>query len=204
MDFNDTEVLNRRLDGCTAEEIILWSLENLGPEIAAGSSFLTQSVPLLHILSRLAPEIPVIFIDTGFHSPETLQYRDQLVDLLGLNLRVVDIADLDSESVELIGIDFDDTQPSDGYAPMRLNTMRKDIRGLSCLLSGLRRDQPESGPQLRIFEPHTGGTVKVYPFLNWFRSDAVNYIKWHGLPMHPLYEPSLNRYRKQTVDLSFA
>jgi len=199
MNSHDIKSCLKQLEGRTAEEIIVWSLNNLGPEAAASSSFQTQSVPLLHMLSRIAPETPVIFIDTGFHHPVTLEYRDELVKLLGLNLRIVDIGHLDPETVELIGLDSEESRVSGFRTPLKLDPVRKDIRGLNCLLSDNRRDQSGFGQQLEVLESKIGETVKVYPFLNWFRSDVINYIRWHQLPIHPNYERGLRKYRVQTT-----
>lgn len=199
MNSHEIAKCKQQLEGRTAEEIILWSLNNLGPAAAASSSFQTQSIPLLHMLSRIAPETPVIFIDTGFHSPATIEYRDQLTGLLHLNLRIAGIEQLDAETVELIGLDSDENQISGFRTPLKLDSVRKDIRGLDCLISGSRRDQAGFGQQLEVLEAKMGGTVKVHPFLNWLRSDIINYLRWHSLPIHPNYERGLRKYRVQTA-----
>ena len=55
-----------------------------GKDLLVSSSFQTQSIPLLHILSTIDPDIPVAFLDTGYHFPETLAFRDQVAELLDL------------------------------------------------------------------------------------------------------------------------
>ena len=57
-----------------------------GLKVFASSSLQTNSMPLLHILSRVAPETPVYFLNTGYHFPETLSFRKQVQDLLGLHI----------------------------------------------------------------------------------------------------------------------
>ncbi len=57
-----------------------------GLKIFASSSLQTNSMPLLHIISQVAPEIPIYFLNTGYHFPETLAFRQQVKDLLGLNI----------------------------------------------------------------------------------------------------------------------
>lgn len=78
------------LTGQPAEAILRQAAASFPPgTLALSSSFQTQSVPLLHLLATTAPEVPVLFVDTGYHFPETLHFRDQLVALLGLTLRVI-------------------------------------------------------------------------------------------------------------------
>ncbi|MCK5368362.1 MAG: phosphoadenosine phosphosulfate reductase family protein, partial [Cyclobacteriaceae bacterium] len=57
-----------------------------GKSIFTSSSFQTHSIPLLHIISRIDPSIPVYFLNTGYHFSETIEFRDQIVELLNLNL----------------------------------------------------------------------------------------------------------------------
>ncbi len=60
--------------------------KNEGLRLFLTSSFQTHSIPLLHIISRIDPGIPVMFINTGYLFPETLQFRDQVTNELNLNL----------------------------------------------------------------------------------------------------------------------
>ena len=80
--------LNEHLENAPAIEILQWAWDTFGSKVAASSSFQTQSVPLLHMISQVCPAMPVIFLDTGFHFPETLNFRSQLQDLLNLNIIV--------------------------------------------------------------------------------------------------------------------
>ncbi len=72
----DLECLNSKFETKTPQEIITWAVKTFGPDIAMSSSFQTQSLPLLHIVSQVAPELPIIFLETGYHFPETLAFRD--------------------------------------------------------------------------------------------------------------------------------
>ena len=85
----DIPHLNEHLDQLLAGEILAWAWKTLGPKVATSSSFQTQSVPLLHIISQVCPEMPVTFVDTGFHFLETLAFRDELQARFNLNIIVV-------------------------------------------------------------------------------------------------------------------
>ncbi|MEX2597510.1 MAG: phosphoadenosine phosphosulfate reductase family protein, partial [Salibacteraceae bacterium] len=64
----------------------LQEFRNEGRTFFASSSFQTHSLPMLHVLAEFAPEMPVYFIQTGFHFPETLRFRDEIADVFGINV----------------------------------------------------------------------------------------------------------------------
>lgn len=74
----DISHFNAHLEQRSAEEILTWAWETFKPRVVASSSFQTQSVPLLYTISRVCPEMPVVFLDTGFHFLEKLAFRDKL------------------------------------------------------------------------------------------------------------------------------
>src|SRR5262245_35956917 len=80
---------NRRLEQQTPEERLGFAVERFGEDLLFTSSFGAQSGLLLHVWSRIARHLPVVFIDTGFLLPETLRYRDELVARFGLVLHVL-------------------------------------------------------------------------------------------------------------------
>ncbi|MFA0252737.1 phosphoadenosine phosphosulfate reductase family protein, partial [Vibrio sp. 10N.261.45.A4] len=80
--------LNAELEDMTTEQRIAWALENLQQNIVLSSSFGAQAAVMLHLVTRQAPNIPVILTDTGYLFPETYQFIDELTLLLGLNLKI--------------------------------------------------------------------------------------------------------------------
>src|SRR5260221_1741721 len=85
----DIQAINEQFAVSAPEEILTWAAHEFGDKVVVSSSFQTQSVALLHLISQHAPEIPIIFVDTGYHFPETLAYRDQLIDLLHIKVLTV-------------------------------------------------------------------------------------------------------------------
>ncbi|MDQ7029699.1 MAG: tetratricopeptide repeat protein [Ardenticatenia bacterium] len=79
----DFDQLNTTFEGAPPEAILEWAVETFWPKIAMSSSFQMQSLPLLHMVSRIVPQLPIIFLDTGFHFAETLSFRDRLVQEWG-------------------------------------------------------------------------------------------------------------------------
>ena len=86
----DLVKLNQEFDTKKPEEIIAWAIAEFKGRIATTSSFGPESGVLLHLVSRIDPNVPVLFLETGYHFPETIQYKEDLIKLLGLK-RVLDL-----------------------------------------------------------------------------------------------------------------
>ena len=78
-----------QLESWSAAERVHWALENLPGQFILTSSFGIQSAVLLHLVKQIRPEMPVLFIDTGYLFPETYQFAKALTERLKLNLKVV-------------------------------------------------------------------------------------------------------------------
>ncbi|HSY53962.1 MAG TPA: phosphoadenosine phosphosulfate reductase family protein, partial [Opitutaceae bacterium] len=75
------------LEPATAEERVRWAIETFGDGLVLSTSFGIQSAVMLHLVTRIAPQIPVIFIDTGYLFPETYRFARELTERLQLNLK---------------------------------------------------------------------------------------------------------------------
>lgn len=178
--------LNDRFEHLTTEEILRWVWQTFGDKAAASSSFQTQSTPLLHIISQVCPALPVIFIDTGFHFPETLTFRDALQERFDLNIVTVRAQ-----------IDRAELFRRHGQAPYRsdpdlccyinkVEPMQRALAGASAWVSGVRRDQTAHRRNLPPLKMRDDGILRVHPMLCWTERDIWTYINRHDLPTHPL------------------
>ena len=127
----DIEDLNERHGQATTEEILEWAWGALGPDVAASSSFQTQSVPLLHIISRACPQMPILFLDTGFHFKDTLAFRDTLRDRLNLNIVEVHAAMSKKELFARYGHAPYESNPELCCYIHKVEPMRKSSEGLT-------------------------------------------------------------------------
>lgn len=182
----DLPDLNDRLERLSPAEILQWAWSTFSPHIAASSSFQTQSVPLLHLISQVCPAMPVIFLDTGFHFPETLQFRDELQARLQLNIVVVRAAVEKSELLARYGEGLYRRDPDLCCYINKVEPMQRATAGLQAWISGVRHDQTEHRHNLRILEPETDGLLKIHPLLNWTKKEVWAYIDQYQLPVHPL------------------
>ncbi|MBN1994017.1 MAG: phosphoadenylyl-sulfate reductase [Anaerolineae bacterium] len=180
-------LLNKRFAHSSAEEILQWAWDTFGSHVTASSSFQTQSVPLLHLISQVCPEMPVIFLDTGFHFPETLAFRDNLHTRFGLNLVIVRPAIEKSQLADQYGAALYRRDPDLCCYIHKVEPMQRALAGFEGWISGIRRDQTANRQNLPVLETQPTGPLKIYPLLEWTRAQIDEYIQRHQLPTHPLF-----------------
>ena len=183
----DVAETNRMLEDAHPEEILLWSWNTFGPLVAASSSFQTNSVPLLHMISRAAPQMVIFFLDTGFHFPETLQFRDQLTHDLHLNVRSL-MAEMGHEGFRRMHGELYQHDPDLCCHINKVEPLERARRELRAWISGIRRDQTASRSGTPVFSQLHDGTYKICPLATWSRERVRHYARSHNLPEHPLSE----------------
>ncbi len=182
----DVDELNAEFGEAAPEAILRWSWENLQPDLALSSSFQTQSVPLLHLVSRACPAMPVLFLDTGFHFAETLRFRDELTALLGLNVRNLKPHVEKSELFRRYGEGLYRRDPDLCCHINKVQPLEREVQGLRALISGVRHDQTRQRAAMKTFEWRADGILKIHPILRWTKRDVWTYLHEHKLPEHPL------------------
>ena len=86
---DDLPQINAEFEKYKSSEILLWAYRKFHPSIIVTSSFQTQSIPLLHLVSIYIPSVSVIFLDTGFHFQETTRYIDEVSKILNLKIKIL-------------------------------------------------------------------------------------------------------------------
>lgn len=152
------------------------------------SSFQTQSVPLLHLISNLssASLIRVVLIDTGFLFPETYLFAQTLKNRFGLKIREVKA---DRNYSEQMGADERFMFASDLEACCRVNKVdpiEQILHAGDVWISGIRADQSKVRANKQIIEHDERGVVRYHPMLEWTARDVHRYIAQNDLPKHPL------------------
>jgi phosphoadenosine phosphosulfate reductase len=187
MDINELDQLNSRFAGADPAVIIEWAAERFMPRLAATSSFQTQSVALLHLIGQARPDLPVIFLDTGYHFPETLAYRDQLVEMFGLTLRVVRSTLSRAEVTRQHGDALYRRDPELCCYINKVEPMQRALQDLDAWITGIRRDQTANRADALPVEALPDGRVKINPLVGWTRRELWAYIDRFNLPAHPLF-----------------
>nr|WP_238354617.1 phosphoadenylyl-sulfate reductase [Fulvivirga marina] len=150
------------------------------------SSFQSHSIVLLHIISRINKDIQVVFINTGYHFPETVEFKDRVSQEFGL-----EVIDLRSNTPKFMqrGTDgrllftsdpdhccyLNKTQPVDALL------MQNDI-----WINGVRADQSAVRKAMKMEQPAPHGTIRFHPMLDWNAKMIYQYQKEYNLPKHPL------------------
>jgi phosphoadenosine phosphosulfate reductase len=148
------------------------------------SSFQAECVVLTHMLREARPDIPVLFLDTFHHFPQTLAYRDELSKQWGLNLVTLRAA---APSVGL-------WQAESTEACCRRHKVEplfSALAGYDVWFTALRRDQSPSRANLQEVEPFKlpeKNIMRVAPLAGWTARDVWTYAKDHDIPLLPLYE----------------
>ncbi|MGA7884364.1 MAG: phosphoadenylyl-sulfate reductase [Acidobacteriaceae bacterium] len=155
------------------------------------SSFQAEAMVVLHLLLQNLPRVPVIFVDTGYHFQETLDYRDRMTAQWGLNLINVSPAQTVAEQEAAFGI-LNQTAPDRCCAMRKVEPLFRALRGYSVWLTGLRRQQSKSRANLQTEEtfvlPDGHALRKLNPLAGWTTSDVWQYAAEHNIPLLPLYE----------------
>lgn len=188
----DLDAWNERLADADPETLVAWAARRFGDGLVASTSFGIQSAVTLHLVTRVAPGIPVVWVDTGYLPPETYRFAETLTRRLDLNLHVAQ-AELTPARMEALHgrlWESDDPADLDRYDRLRkVEPMERALRelGATAWISGIRAEQTEHRRSLpRIGEQR--GRVKVSPILHWTSRDVHRYLKAHDLPYHPLFD----------------
>ena len=155
------------------------------------TSFGIQSAVLLHMVTRVLPDIPVVFVDTGFLFPETTEFGQELAERLSLNLKIYRPTFSSEELVAKHGELW--SKGDEGLAQynqlVKVEPMNRALSELSpdLWIAGLRRVQSK-GRSLKPPLEKLDGFWKAYPVIDWTDRDVYQYLKKHQLPYHPLWE----------------
>ncbi|AWW74019.1 phosphoadenosine phosphosulfate reductase [Erythrobacter sp. KY5] len=187
---HDAVRLNRMFRGSSTQEMLEAVIEgNLAGDIAIVSSFGAESAALLHLIAQVDPGIPVLFLDTGKHFAETLEYRDEVVAKIGLtNLQILtpDEAELAEKDESGLRWSYD----PDGCCEIRkVKPLAKALDQFDASFTGRKAFQSSTRANLPRFEIDTSdaqGRLKINPLIDWRAEDIAAYFEEHDLPRHPL------------------
>ena len=159
-----------------------------GKKMFTSSSFQSHSLVLLHLLSRIDNTIPVYFINTGYHFPETLAFRDRIAQEFGLQVlnvksEVPKFMQRDGEGNLLFASDPDHCCYLNKTMPMDSILQSHDV-----WINGVRADQSSVRAAMKEEQPAPHGTMRYHPMLSWTSKMIWQYAKEYKLPTHPLEE----------------
>jgi phosphoadenosine phosphosulfate reductase len=186
----DAVRLNRLFRGTETVDWLRSVLKDqLAGDVAVVSSFGAESAVLLHLVAQIDPATPVLFLDTGKHFPETLAYRDLLVERLGLTDLVIlrpDPAALAAKDESGLRWSYD----PDGCCEIRkVEPLARALETFDASITGRKSFQASTRANLPRFEVDKSdaqGRLKINPLIDWSAEDITAYFANHDLPPHPL------------------
>ena len=149
------------------------------------SSFEAESAVMLALIGDIDPDLPIVFLETGMHFPQTLEYKETLIERLGLT-NVRDITPNETErQVEDLKSMLWKTDPDACCALRKVRPLEPALQGFEAWITGRKRFHGGARLSLPVFE-HAAGRFKINPLAGWTQEDLQAYSKRRDLPKHPL------------------
>ncbi len=168
--------LNIKFENFQPLEIIKWAVNNFSPHLSLAAS-MTDAV-LIDMAVKIDPDIEVIFIDTGYHFPETLKTVERVKMHYGLNMKIMTVPPHDEE----LWI----ADPENCCSALKVGQMDRALDGKLAWMSGLRRDESPTRTNAPIVDKDYRGLIKINPLANWTYEQVNKYIETHNVPINPL------------------
>ena len=178
--LSDAELaeLSQRFEREPAGAIVQWAVDTFHPHLCLTAS-MTDAV-LIDLAVSVEPSIEVVFIDTGYHFPETLETMEQVRRRYGLNLKIMTVPPHDEELWKV--------DPENCCSAIKVGQLDRALFGKEAWMSGLRRDEAPTRAVAPIVARDLRGLVKVNPIATWTDLDIRGYIKDHDVPVNPLVD----------------
>ena len=187
----DPRETNERLEKVSASERLAWASAQFGGGLVLSSSFGAQAAVMLHLATQVRPDIPVIFVDTGYLFQETYEFAERLAKRLEVNLRVYRSRRSPAWQEAIDGKRWEQgVEGIEAYnQENKVEPMNRALDELNATawLAGLRRQQSSSREKLTVLAL-AKGRVKIHPIIDWTDKNIHDYLKANDLPYHPLWE----------------
>lgn len=182
------ERAGRDLEDASALEILRWAAETFGGKFCVTSSM--EDAVVAHLASRVFTgdhRVDVVFLDTGYHFPETIGTRDAVEAVMDVNVITLTprrtVAEQDAE----FGPRLHDRDPDQCCAMRKVQPLEEGLTAYDAWATGLRRDESPT----RANTPVVGWDekrrkVKISPIARWTQDDVDAYVAEHGVLTNPL------------------
>jgi phosphoadenosine phosphosulfate reductase len=188
----DLETLNQSLSEVSAQQLVEWGAQTFGTNLVMSTSFGIQAAVMLHLVTQVMPDIPVVWVDTGYLPAETYRFAHQLTTRLNLNLKIYQSPLSPAHMEALYGKLWEQTnvEALDQYDQIRkVEPMQRALGelGATAWLAGLRASQTDHRKTLERVGLQNG-RYKLLPILNWHSRDIYQYLQTFDLPYHPFFD----------------
>lgn len=189
----DLEQLNQQFDTATPKEILEWAIANIPTGLVQTSAFNVDDMIITHILyGELQHPVPVIFLDTLYHFPQTLELVAKAKEVYNLDLQTYKTPDVDSREAfsAKYGEALWETDIAQFHQITKIEPLQRGLDELNAIawITGRRRDQAVTRADMPVFELDTKGRLKVNPLAAWTRPQSWAYVAEHGVIYNPLHD----------------
>lgn len=172
------------------EERMQWALDFYAGQTLLTTSFGAQSAAFLHLVTQKKKDWPILFIDTGYHFPETLAFAQHLTKSLHLNVQTIRPLLTPSEIESQHGKLWQEGPAGleKFHEIIRVEPLRRALQQINPRLwiAGLRRATTDARKDLSVLSSHQA-RLKLLPILDWTDQQVGQYLEQHSLPYHPLW-----------------
>ena len=176
LDQGSLAELDRRFEGQPAETVVRWAVDTFHPRLSLATS-MTDAV-LVDIVLRVEPTVELVFIDTGWHFPETLETLERVRERYHPRLRVMTVDDSGDQPWA--------TDPDRCCGPAKVAALHEALSGREAWMSGLRRSETATRVDAPIVARDLRGLVKVNPLATWSDAEVAAYVARHDVIVNPL------------------
>ncbi|RMI41742.1 phosphoadenylyl-sulfate reductase [Streptomyces triticirhizae] len=181
------ERAGRELEEADALTILRWAAETFGDRFCVTSSM--EDAVVAHLASRARPGVDVVFLDTGYHFPETIGTRDAVAAVMDVNVLTLTPVQTVAEQDAEWGPRLHERDPDRCCALRKVAVLERGLAGYEAWATGLRRDESPT----RANTPVVGwderrGKVKIAPIARWTQEDVESYVAEHGVLTNPLLQ----------------
>lgn len=193
--LDELAALNEKFEQATPRDILAWCVQEIPTGLVQASAFNVDDQIITDILYRdLKPAVavPVLFLNTLYHFPQTLELVAKTKEVYDLNLQTYKMPEVNSreEFAARYGEALWDTDISQFHQITKIEPLQRGLSELGAVgwITGRRRDQATTRIQMDILEVDGKGRLKVNPLANWTRKDSWAYVAEHKVVYNPLHD----------------
>ncbi len=175
--LDELALVNDDMERRSPLDVVRWTVERFGDDVVMACSF--EDLALLHMINQVAPAMEIVFLDTGGHFPETLEFVRAIEQRWSLNLTRT------NPGLDASGVDCG----TEGCCALRkVAPLQRAVQGRAAWISAVKRvDAPSRAAMKVLVWDEKFGLVKVNPLATWSDDDVAYYLRANDLPEHPLW-----------------
>ncbi|MEO5839731.1 MAG: phosphoadenylyl-sulfate reductase [Acidimicrobiales bacterium] len=176
LEVDELDELARQMESWTAEQVVAWALDTFGSRISIAASM--ADTVLVHMATKIDPDVEVVFLDTGFHFSETLVTLRRAQSRYRLNLRV--------ERAAPNAPDLFEVGTEGCCAARKVALLDRALIDKDAWMTGVRRTEASTRSATSIISRDSRGLIKVCPLATWSDEDVERYVAENDVIVNPL------------------